>query len=188
MKKKKRTDRRKNETVVHHPALNQNKLVTLVFYGKYVQHFTKLFKNTNVRIAPKNNSTLQKVLPYKTTESESKCNRSGIYVLWCPDYGSGTTTWLDVYFTTDIVNIFVLVNKIPQTRLSHNSSEKNIHRRDSRPYHKASITFTTAMPSEPSVDKQHIFCKYIYIKTPVSYDFTLMLQILQCGSTMEEKL
>jgi hypothetical protein len=57
------------KTVIHHPALHQSKLVNFAFYVKEVQHFTKLFKNTHVWIAPKNNSTLEKVLAYKTNES-----------------------------------------------------------------------------------------------------------------------
>jgi hypothetical protein len=95
----------------------------------------------------------------------------------------------DIHFTLDVINIFVLVNKIPQTSLSHNSSEKMYikeisGRSTKRPLH---------LPRQCQVNRPwtknttHFFCKYICIKQPFTYDLPFLLHSLQCGSTTKEK-
>jgi hypothetical protein len=72
-KKKKQTNTISNGT---------RKWETFTYVGKETRVITKLFKNTNLRIAYKTNNTLQKHLQMKNIDPD-KYNNSGIYEIKC---------------------------------------------------------------------------------------------------------
>jgi hypothetical protein len=59
---------------------------TFTFVGKETKTITKLFKNTNIKIAYKTSNSLQKLLtPRPDTSKKDNFQKSGMYRLTCPD-------------------------------------------------------------------------------------------------------
>ncbi|GFG38801.1 hypothetical protein Cfor_02813 [Coptotermes formosanus] len=63
---------------------NNKKLATLTYVGKETCHISKIFKNSNIRIAYKNRSNLQHLLNQKTDKKDIY-EQSGVYQLTCSD-------------------------------------------------------------------------------------------------------
>jgi len=54
------------------------------YIGRETRHVTKLFRNTQVKIAYTTNNSLEKLLHYNVTGETNKYEKSGIYQLSCP--------------------------------------------------------------------------------------------------------
>jgi hypothetical protein len=61
----------------------KQKWVSFTFSGNYVRTITKLFKNTNIKIAFKTNNTIGNILKERTTTN--KYEQTGIYKLTCTE-------------------------------------------------------------------------------------------------------
>jgi hypothetical protein len=71
------------------PPKQKTKWSTFTYTDPQTKFITKIFKNTNIRIAYKTNNTIKKLLTHHTqncsTPITNKFNKSGIYQLICPD-------------------------------------------------------------------------------------------------------
>ena len=63
--------------------INNMKWATFTYYSPKVRKITKLFKQTDIKIAFKNNSTISQILRPKATNNTPIYNKSGIYKLTC---------------------------------------------------------------------------------------------------------
>jgi hypothetical protein len=63
----------------------KKKWAKFTYIGKETRFITKLFKNTNVKIAFTTNNTTEKCLTIKQETSQSRFEKSGIYQLTCPE-------------------------------------------------------------------------------------------------------
>jgi len=72
---------RKIATTTHTPT---HKCVTFTFIGKETNFITNLFRKTNLKIAFRNNSTIQSLLKHKQQVPDIY-TQSGVYKLKCPD-------------------------------------------------------------------------------------------------------
>jgi hypothetical protein len=68
-------DRKKN--------VNNKKWAAFTYYSPKVRKITNLFKQTDIKIAFKNNNTILQTLRPKSTNSTPTYNKSGIYKLTC---------------------------------------------------------------------------------------------------------
>jgi hypothetical protein len=98
--------RHKNNTILHNNQFNveilddinrgkrtnrtdRNSTTPILFryVEKETKFVTKIFKNTNINISYKANTTIQKLLAYNKQKDIDKYGKSGIYVLECLDGG-----------------------------------------------------------------------------------------------------
>jgi hypothetical protein len=62
---------------------NNQKWITFTYTGNYIRKITKLFKNTNIKIAFRTNNTIDKILNNNNNNKINKYDKSGIYKLTC---------------------------------------------------------------------------------------------------------
>jgi hypothetical protein len=65
----------------HHNQKNRTKWATFTYYGKEVRQITKLFKNTQLRVAFRTQNTINNIVKHHT--QTDKCN--GMYRMKCLD-------------------------------------------------------------------------------------------------------
>jgi len=63
--------------------INKTKWASFTYVGKETRYITKLFKNTNVKVAYSTNNNLGKHLPKQTTQKRNRYDCSGVYQLEC---------------------------------------------------------------------------------------------------------
>jgi len=63
--------------------INNTKWATFTYYSHKVRKITNLFKQTDIKIAFKNNNTISQILGPKATNNTPIYNKSGIYKLTC---------------------------------------------------------------------------------------------------------
>ena len=63
--------------------VNNTKWATFTYYSHKVRKITNLFKQTDIKIAFKNNNTISQILRPQTTNNTTIYNKSGIYKLTC---------------------------------------------------------------------------------------------------------
>jgi len=63
--------------------INNTKWATFTYYSPKVRKITNLFKQTDIKIAFKNNNNISQILRPKTTNNTPVYNKSGIYKLTC---------------------------------------------------------------------------------------------------------
>ncbi len=68
------------------PQQAHNQYGTFTYVGKEIRHVTKIFKQTNVKIAFKTKNTIERLLRHRKTSTQDDCfGKSGVYKLTCPD-------------------------------------------------------------------------------------------------------
>jgi hypothetical protein len=60
-------------------------LAKFTYVGKETRFITKLFKDTNIKIAFTTYNTIEKYLALKQEAPQNKYDRSGVYQLTCPN-------------------------------------------------------------------------------------------------------
>jgi len=65
--------------------VQKQKWAKFTYIGKETRFITKLFKDTNVRIAFTINNTIGKRLAMEQKTPQCKYDKSGVYQLTCPD-------------------------------------------------------------------------------------------------------
>jgi hypothetical protein len=68
------------------PKQNTNKIqwAKFTYTGKETRAVTKVFKNTNIKIAYSTNNTIEKLLATRHQQSKCKYEKCGIYQITCP--------------------------------------------------------------------------------------------------------
>ena len=65
--------------------IQKRKWAKFTYIGKETRFITKLFKNTDVKVTFTTDNPVERRLATKHGTDQSKCDKSGIYQLTCPD-------------------------------------------------------------------------------------------------------
>jgi len=78
--------KKKKKENLHKQDIERTKWAKFTYICKETRFITKIFRNSNIKVALTTNNTIGKLLTTKQVETTSKYDKSGIYQLKCPTY------------------------------------------------------------------------------------------------------